>query len=397
MEIKSNLWSMNNPAKFWQITCPIDQEAWQNAINHSIRVDGQLLEPYDLDQFLYFTLGEGRFGEDHWNLSSINRFYWWLKPSLPAALIRIIRSGFSRMRRAATEKYWPIDDRFILFQWEIMRRYLQTPGLNSVMIKGFWPERRDYAFVLTHDVESRKSHSFISVVADLEEKHGFRSLFNIVGDQIPKDKTMFQEMKDRGFEIGLHGYHHDERLYRSEKSFLDSVGHLNKCMKDLNAVGFRSPLNLRNPEWMQSLNIEYDLSFFDTDPFEPIPGGTMNIWPFRIGRFMELPATLVQDNTLVNLLGETTPRLWLEKVDFIKKFHGMALLNSHPDYLMDKTVWNVYERFLIEMKERQDYWTALPREVTQWWRLRTESNGAAKDVDSNGIKVSLIDGDLVFE
>ena len=31
---------------------------------------------------------------------------------------------------------------------------------------------------------------------------------------------------------------------------------------------------------MQALEIEYDLSFFDTDPCEPIPGGTMSIWPF---------------------------------------------------------------------------------------------------------------------
>ena len=71
---------------------------------------------------------------------------------------------------------------------------------------------------------------------------------------------------------------------------------------------------------MNAPEIEYDLSFFDTDPFEPLPGGTMSIWPFAIGRFLERHYALPQDFTLTALPGETTPRLWLEKVDFIERF-----------------------------------------------------------------------------
>ena len=81
---------------------------------------------------------------------------------------------------------------------------------------------------------------------------------------------------------------------------------------------------MRNPEWMQALEIEYDLSFFDADPYEPMPGGTMSIWPFILGRFVELPYTLIQDHTLTAVLGETTPRLWLEKVDFIERYRGWS-------------------------------------------------------------------------
>lgn len=33
----------------------------------------------------------------------------------------------------------------------------------------------------------------------------------------------------------------------------------------------------RHPLWMQSLDIEYDLSFFDTDPYEPMAGGSMSM------------------------------------------------------------------------------------------------------------------------
>jgi hypothetical protein len=121
---------------------------------------------------------------------------------------------------------------------------------------------------------------------------------------------------------------------------------------------------------MQVLDLQYDLSFFDTDPYEPMPGGTMSIWPFQLGRFVELPYTLAQDYTLTRVLSETTPRIWLDKVNFLADHYGMALVNTHPDYLSDADVWQVYEAFLRAIKERDDYWHALPRDAANWWRMR---------------------------
>ena len=34
------------------------------------------------------------------------------------------------------------------------------------------------------------------------------------------------------------------------------------------------------------------------------------------------------------ILKEKTPRIWLEKVDFIEQYRGMALVNVHRDYLI---------------------------------------------------------------
>ena len=122
---------------------------------------------------------------------------------------------------------------------------------------------------------------------------------------------------------------------------------------------------------MQSLEVEYDLSFFDTDPFEAIPGGTMSIWPYHLGRFVELPYTLVQDYTLTGILHETSPRLWNEKVDFVEGYRGMALINTHPDYLGRRGTARIYEDFLAGMSTRSGGWNALPREVASWWRKRS--------------------------
>jgi hypothetical protein len=63
----------------------------------------------------------------------------------------------------------------------------------------------------------------------------------------------------------------------------------------------------------------------------------------------------------------------LEKIEFIEKYHGMALLNSHPDYLRDRSYFEIYRRFLEIMRGREDCWSALPHEVARWWRHRPDA------------------------
>lgn len=238
--------------------------------------------------------------------------------------------------------------------------------------RSFWPEGYSYAFVLTHDVETKAGQSNVRKVADLEESLGFHSSFNFVPERYQLDYELIEDLRARGFEIGLHGLKHDGKLFNSYSEFVKQAERINSHLKELNVVGFRSPLTLRNPEWMQMLEIEYDLSFFDTDPYEPMPGGTMSIWPFFLGRFVELPYTLVQDYTLTDVLGELTPQLWLEKVEFIKKYHGMVLLNTHPDYLSKPINWKIYIDFLQAMIKLGGYWHALPMEIARWWRTRSD-------------------------
>lgn len=184
-------------------------------------------------------------------------------------------------------------------------------------------------------MEDAPGHAYVRQVADLEERLGFRSSFNFVAERYPIDHGLLAELRERGFEVGVHGLKHDGKLFSSRQVFEQRVQRINAYLHQWGAVGFRSPLTHRNPEWMQSLAIEYDSSFFDTDPYEVMPGGTMSMWPFFIGHFIELPYTLVQDHTLLVVRGERTPRLWLDKVRQIAHWQGMALLNTHPDYLRE--------------------------------------------------------------
>jgi hypothetical protein len=371
-----NLWSQNTPDKFWLCDQTIPEETWSQAIQKSLELLDLGCVAKDSDELMALTLGEAQFGPEHWKLSFPKRSYYLIKPLLPRSLIRILRRHYDNPVSKKVNTNWPIDSRYARFQWDVISQILASTAQNSIKYKSFWPEAQSFAFVLTHDIETAIGQAFVREVADLEEGLGLRSCFNFVLERYELDFKLIQELRERGFEVGCHGLKHDGKLYSSEKEFSRRAARINTRMKEYGMSGFRSPLTHRNPEWMQALEIEYDSSFFDTDPFEPIPGGAMSIWPYFLGRFVELPYTLVQDYTLTSILGETTPRIWLEKVKFIREYHGMALLNSHPDYLKDPTAFRVYAEFLEAMKKAGGYWHALPHEAARWWKFRAGSGSA---------------------
>lgn len=393
----TNLWSSNTAARFWRCETLISDSEWEAAIQEATPVLGLKIPPNDTETLLALVLGEAQFGPDHWQLSLARRWYYRLKPFLPRTLTCSLRRLQGPFVRARFSLGWPIENRYARFQWEVMRQLLMLLGQQSMCYCHFWPGGSRFAFVLTHDIDTAKGQAYVRAVADLDESFGFRSSFNFVPERYAVDKKLMQELRERGFEIGVHGLKHDGKLFSSYAEFMRRVELINHYLKESGAVGFRAPLTLRNPEWMQMLEMEYDSSFFDTDPFEPIPGGTMSIWPFYIGRFVELPYTLLQDFTLVNVLREQTPGLWLQKVDFVERFCGMALLNTHPDYLQNPVSWRIYEQFLHAMKTRGGYWHALPSEVAKWWRVRADA--LSGEMIAGGVtgRIRLSDENVIIE
>lgn len=366
----SDLYLRNSPSQFWlcvqNLPCEIWQEAVLNAV-YMLELDPRLQE---ISEILKHSLGEERFGEAHWHLSMYKRIYYHLKPAIPRWLIKIMRQIYSRPEKLHNHPHWPMDKRFVRFQWEVLRQVMLLTNVDSIQYRALWPDEKKFALVLTHDIETAAGQAFAARIADLEQSLGFVSSFNFVLERYSLDIGLMNDLQKRGFEVGCHGLKHDGKLYSSKNVFEKRSVRINALMQDYGMVGFRSPLTHRNPYWMQALNIEYDLSFFDTDPFEPVAGGSMTIWPFMLGHFVELPYTLVQDHSLTTIMNENTPGVWLKKVDFLCRYHGMALLNSHPDYLLESRTLRVYTEFLQTLQNRADYWHALPKDVAWWWRRR---------------------------
>jgi hypothetical protein len=205
-------------------------------------------------------------------------------------------------------------------------------------------------------------------------------------------RELREELTQNGFEVGIHDLRHDGRLYQSEKEFRRNAVSINRYLAEWGAVGFRSAFMLHKLDWLHQLNVAYDASTFDTDPFEPQPEGRHTIFPFWVPQpgtnngapitnrsaavrngYVELPYTLAQDSTLFVLLRETTLDIWMRKLDWIAEHGGMVLLDTPPDYMsfngspQTAAEYPVafYSEFLTYLKTRYagEYWHALPNEV----------------------------------
>jgi peptidoglycan/xylan/chitin deacetylase (PgdA/CDA1 family) len=318
----ANLWSLNTPDRFWACQPNPIEDIWAEAIRQSLSEIGLDQTPLNLDELLLMSLGEAQLGLNRWDLSIPRRIYYELKPFIPRGAIDILKRMNARKPANDFPLRWPVEDRYARFLWHVFDNVTSLSDHRGLSYKPFWPEAKDYAIVLTHDVETERGQSFIPRLAELEEGFGFRSSFNFVPERYKLDRKLIEELCERGFEIGVHGLKHDGKLFRSYGEFKKRADRINHYLRELGAVGFRAPLMHRNPEWMQELRIEYDLSFFDTDPYEPIPGGCMSIWPYFIGHFVELPYTLVQDCTLSRALaGEA-------RIHPEIPWHGLVKLSS---------------------------------------------------------------------
>jgi predicted glycosyltransferase len=302
-----------------------------------------------------------------------NRFYYSIKPLVPPSLRMTLRRWFALRMRETVRDIWPI-----------MRGSEAPPEAWPG-----WPGGKQFALILTHDVEGRVGLQKCRELMNLEKRLGFCSSFTLIPQGEYSSTTEFrQELVDNGFEVGVHDLYHNGKLFLSKSEFIRNVPHINRHLKEWGAKGFRSGFMLHNLEWLHELDIEYDLSTFDTDPFEPQPQGRHTIFPFWVPRpahggngrrgYVEMPYTLPQDSTLFLLLGERQPDIWFQKLDWIAKHGGMVLLDAHPDYMAfgegcqngREYPVDFYIRLLeyIRSKYAGAYWHALPREVAQFVR-----------------------------
>jgi glycosyltransferase involved in cell wall biosynthesis len=245
-----------------------------------------------------------------------------------------------------------------------------------------WPNGKKFALALTHDVEGSRGIDNVHQLAALEMKLGFRSSFNFVpeGEQsVPRELRV--ELVRNGFEVGVHDLHHDGKLFWNRAEFARRAKRINSYLSEWGSCGFRSAFMLHNLDWVHDLEVLYDASTFDTDPFEPQPDGVTTIFPFwkpgvTGGGYVELPYTLPQDSTLFLLLKESSPEIWKRKLDWIVECGGMALVNVHPDYInFDESTrtsrsfpYTHYQEFLEYFQEKYAHlcWHALPRDVARF-------------------------------
>ena len=303
-----------------------------------------------------------------------NRIYYLLKPFIPRRLQIALRRKIVLRKLLACANIWPIDEK---------------AGKQPDNWSG-WPDGKKFALVLTHDVDTSNGQEKCIALTELEERLGFRSSFNFTAKEYNVSSELRHYLVKKGFEVGVHGLYHDENLYKSIKIFHRQAVRINQYLKEWGSVGFRAPSMYHNLDLTHSLDIEYDASTFDTDPFEPQPDGVGTIFPFFVQGnssrkgFVELPYTLPQDFTLFVILKEKNIDIWKEKLDWIVENRGMALFITHPDYMnFNGTKLNheeyparYYAEFLeyIKSKYKDQYWHVLPKDIARFWSENYANN-----------------------
>ncbi len=314
----------------------------------------------------------------------IRNLYYRLKPFIPQPLRLEFRRWRAQQIRQQCAGVWPV---------------LEASGRTPDGWPG-WPEGKRFAFVLSHDVEGPKGLARCRQLAELEMQHGFRSVFNFIPDgdyDVPSELIAW--LTSNGFEVGVHDLHHDGALFRSESEFRSKAVAINQRLKEWGAVGFRAGFMLHELEWLHQLEVEYDSSTFDVDPFEPQMDGVETIFPFWIPKpdpeadahprseeseacadrgYVELPYTLVQDMNLFVVLQEQTTEVWDRKLEWIARKGGMAFLNTHPDYMAFGGRNPDFNEFPVELygdflrRVREQYGESLhhdvPRDVARYIR-----------------------------
>jgi len=256
-------------------------------------------------------------------MRTMKRIFYIIKPLIPRSFQIFLRQKLVAKQKENYKNIWPI---------------LEKAGEKPDGWVG-WPNGKKFAFILTHDVELKGGHDKCLRLALLEKELGFVSSFNFVPERYNVSPELRKELEKSGFEIGVHGLNHDGKLFASKKIFNERATKINSYLLEWKAAGFRAPAMHHNLEWIHNLKIKYDLSTFDTDPFEPQSDGMETIFPFRVSKkdsdqgYWEFPYTLVQDFTLFMLMKEKNINIWTKKLDWIVEKGGMVLLNVHPDYL----------------------------------------------------------------
>jgi predicted glycosyltransferase len=312
--------------------------------------------------------------------------YYHVKPAIPRRVQITVRRVLAAHKRKVSKNVWPIDP----------HAAGKPEGWTG------WPENKTFALVLQHDVDTKKGLEKCPKLMDLEKRTGFRSAFNFVPEDYLTPRELRRSLSESGFEIGVHGLKHDGKLFKHPSGFFVRAPKIGYYLKNWGAVGFTSPSMLRNLSLMVELNIEHGCSTFDTDPFEPQSDGMGTIFPFNVSNasgtrtYVELPYTLPQDHCLFVILNEKDNRIWKEKLDWIAESGGMALLNTHPDYMnfdggrysLEEYPVSYYQDLLehVQIKYAGQYWHALPRDMARFWKLAIPADTNRKITQDNALK-----------
>jgi hypothetical protein len=323
----------------------------------------------------------------------------------------------------------PIVNEYIELLWSWLHSL--EPGLTR---KPLWPENKEFAVCLTHDVDHLRRYSFLppvrriggavlrggdlrlgsniaidylrtlfhlrkdpfdtfDYILDLEHRFGFTSSFYFMAGRSskldvkysilePRVVELLRQIEHKGCEAGAHAsynsYNSPEHMV-SEKARLDRVAGGDDCGCRQHYLRWKAPYTWQAQE---SAGLLYDATVGFADHAGFRCGFCLPFEPFDIIRdrklsIWELPLTL-QENTLKraeyqNLSPEEAYNETVGLIQAVKRCHGVFVLlwhNSSFDSLGGWAGWKEVYERLMEHIAEQNAWVTSGRGIILWWKQR---------------------------
>jgi hypothetical protein len=381
-----------------------------DALNDIVTNDGTVSLPFDPDEVID-NLRLERYADSRRSSKILQALYYLLRPLTTRSMRKQIQRFHARNWRDFDFPEWPVDTTVESTCETLLLLSLQAKGVSRIPFVWFWPHGASGCVTMTHDVETKVGLDFCSNLMDIDDSFGVKASFNIVPEErYPVSANLIDTIHNRGFEVGVQDLNHDGRLFDDKEEFVRRAAIVNRYAAQYKAKGFRAAVLYRRPDWYDSLDVSFDMSMPNVAHLDPQRGGCCTVMPYFIGKVLEIPVTTTQDYTLFHILNQHSIDLWKTQIDLILKKNGLASFIVHPDYIIEKETRSVYEKLLSHLRElrsRTDIWFALPGEIDNWWRtrsqLRVERSGESWRIVGEGAdRATLayaknVDGTLVYE
>ncbi len=229
--------------------------------------------------------------------------------------------------------------------------------------------------------------AFLAVprILDLLDQHEMLSTFFVPGYTVEKYPEIVREIKQRGHEIGHHGFYHETPVtmdYEEEKEILE------KGIRAIEEATGSRPLGYRSPAWDLSHNslsllsefgFLYDSSMMaDEKPYVVNPG---------IGQppLVEIPVEWLLDDAphfLFNFnpkyrIGMADPdkvyRIWKEEFDGYYQNEGCFNLTMHPQVIGRYHRINLLDDLITYMKSHSRVWFARCIDIAKYWHEKNNT------------------------
>jgi hypothetical protein len=377
-----------------------------------VEVQGnQVALPFDPTEIIDNLRQEAYAHNDSGFTALARKAYYFARPLTNAFVRRQVQRFHARNWQEIQFPRWPVETTVENICERLLLLSLQASGAKEIPFVWFWPRGHRGCVMMTHDVETPDGRDFCSTLMGIDESFGIPASFQIVPEgRYQVTAEFLDSIRSRGFEVDVQDLNHDGRLFDRRQEFLRRAALINRYGTEFGARGFRAAVLYRKPEWFADLKFSYDMSIPNVAHLDPQRGGCCTVFPYFIGKMLELPVTTVQDYMLFHLLKQRSTDLWKEQSELILQKNGLMSFIVHPDYMIDQDAREVYVgllKFLRELSQKTPLWFALPRDVDSWWRARSAME-IVKDGDSWKIEgecadraalafARVVDGKVVYE